>query len=225
MKIWRPEWDCDFLKLEVRSVQLNDGDDVNAAIEMIQMGNVDFLQIFMRNETSETIDGLKRLGANYFGTKIEYGKTLSADDREVCAGVKIARQLCPEMYELAFQAGHQSRYRLDSRLRKYFEPMYRIWMEKILTEPANYFLLHVDTDGILLCHQNGRIELLAVAERARRRGIAGKLCMEAENIWRHAMVKNIKVATQGENINACRFYEAIGFKRESSTGIWHLWKK
>jgi ribosomal protein S18 acetylase RimI-like enzyme len=85
-------------------------------------------------------------------------------------------------------------------------------------QPAGYFTCHLDAGGI------GRIGLLAVAESARRRGLATHLCAAAARWFAERGAVRIDVVTQAKNLAALRFYQAQGFAPTRVEVWFHLWR-
>jgi dTDP-4-amino-4,6-dideoxy-D-galactose acyltransferase len=84
--------------------------------------------------------------------------------------------------------------------------------------PAGYFTCHLDDGGI------GRIGLVAVAESARRRGLATQLGAAAAHWFAERGAERIDVVTQAKNLAALRFYQALGFT-PTRVEVWlHLWR-
>jgi dTDP-4-amino-4,6-dideoxy-D-galactose acyltransferase len=70
---------------------------------------------------------------------------------------------------------------------------------------------------------NGSIELVAVAESARGRGVGGRVLSAAMSELIRRGTRDITVVTQGSNLAALRLYADHGF-RVTSCGLWfHLW--
>ena len=135
------------------------------------------------------------------------------------------------LLSLALQSGIYSRFRMDVNFKNgEFERLYSVWIEKSVTrEIADDVLIYEENEQELgvatLGSKNGvgEIGLFAVDGQARRRSIGKMLIAGVYRSCLKLRLSTVQVITQRENIPACRFYQACGFKEESSTYIYHLW--
>lgn len=172
--------------------------------------------------------------------KINYVKTLRPSvaipsTRPTCCTnpVKSYPALIPsdELYELAFESGQYSRFRQDSHFPPgIFEKLYRRWIERSVGREIADEVIIVEEKGRvegMLTYQttsaSGRIGLIAVSPRARHKGVGSLLMREFEARMAQKGIQVVEVATQGKNIQACRFYEKQGFYLHTSINIYHLW--
>lgn len=135
------------------------------------------------------------------------------------------------LYELAFQAGEHSRYRLDPKFRKgEFERFYRTWVENSLRGQMADSLFVVGEPaaplGFVTLKRHDKeasIGLIAIAEGARGTGWGRQLvarCLKEANGWG---CRHLTVATQQENKQACGFYRHCGMELEEQCTIYHCW--
>jgi len=68
-----------------------------------------------------------------------------------------------------------------------------------------------------------QIELFGVSEKHLRMGVGLSLLRSAESWCLEEECRSTLVATQSENLPACRLYEKYGFKRKVEFGIFHSW--
>jgi len=119
---------------------------------------------------------------------------------------------------------------------KNFDPekareLYMRWLERDLREnhvflasdeepepsPLGYVTAELGTTGL------ARIGLVAVASRARHRGL-GKGLLSHVLTWLACQgASKVRVATQATNIQALRLYEGAGFRAEKSRVWFHRW--
>jgi ribosomal protein S18 acetylase RimI-like enzyme len=115
----------------------------------------------------------------------------------------------------------ESRFFRDERFpREKASALFETWMQRGLGEPG-WFTIRSD-GGFVTCGPSS-IQLVAVAEHARGRGIARRLIAGAlaEHTARGAT--RVTVVTQGTNVAAQTLYAACGF-RPSSCALWlHRW--
>lgn len=237
MKVTLPVWDREFLNLDIVAIELEKGDTATTFRERLSAlpAELYYLSLDSSMESSWK-EELSAVGAKSYGHRVQFSQTLSRAKTPDNA-LNAIQAINPEsssktLYELAIASGIYSRFRLDPQLNIYFECLYRYWLDLAFREPENYFLLAMPDEngfsGLLLGSirgTTGRIELFAVAEVARQRGIGQALWQQAVTRFLRHEVNSVSVATQQENLGACRFYEKIGFLLESSNAIWHLWRK
>lgn len=138
----------------------------------------------------------------------------------------------PELLELAMQAGHLSRFRLDTKFsNEVFQRLYRIWIERSCTrEIANTVVVIRDSSetiaGMITLTVKEKccsIGLVAVGPSFRRRGLGGALMRNAELFAREHECSEISVVTQLQNYDAIRLYEASGFAASERVTWFHFW--
>nr|WP_295923786.1 GNAT family N-acetyltransferase [uncultured Dyadobacter sp.] len=135
------------------------------------------------------------------------------------------------LYELAYQSGEYSRYRVDRRFGENdFKKMYRQWIDNCLTgEMADVVFVHTLNgviDGFITLKKQGNnatIGLIATSREKRNQGIGKSLLNRARSYAEESGISTLFVTTQGGNINACRFYENNGFVLKSELNVYHGW--
>lgn len=137
----------------------------------------------------------------------------------------------PELYSLAFISGGHSRFKIDFHFSPgIFETMYRLWIERsVKREIADEVLVYNTLgrlSGMITYKKNMdkvQIGLIAVSEKNQGSGIGSQLIKSLEYKMFKEDCKKIEVATQGDNIQACKFYERNNYVISSITNIYHLW--
>lgn len=134
------------------------------------------------------------------------------------------------LYELAYQAGFNSRYKSDPHISEdTFKSLYRIWIDNSINEGfADYVLASVEHDkavGLITARKKNNeisIGLFATDHEYRGKGIGSKLIQEIINI---AAAENlqVEVTTQADNPKACKFYEDKGFEIKDEQFDYHVW--
>ncbi|MGI9252343.1 MAG: GNAT family N-acetyltransferase [Thermomicrobiales bacterium] len=135
----------------------------------------------------------------------------------------------PALREIAAASHGATRFFADGRFpRDGCRELYATWIERSIGGYAEQTLIHVDDRGpagYITLHLPegecaGTIGLLAVAERARRRG-AGRALVEAGLDWLAAHgAERASVVTQGANLASRALYERAGFAF-AECGLWH----
>lgn len=167
--------------------------------------------------------------------KINYTKTLQPANRfpGTAGPIKSYNRsfVADELYTLAFESGHYSRFRQDPHfLPGKFEKMYRLWIERSVNGEIADEVLIFEEKGIVrgmltyrVRSDRGQIGLLAVSSHSRQQGVGSLLIDEFERRMREKGIRTVEVDTQGRNRGACYFYEKQGFAVNKSTNIYHLW--
>jgi dTDP-4-amino-4,6-dideoxy-D-galactose acyltransferase len=178
--------------------------------------------------------------------KATYSRPLARGDRRVdpspCCAITTHRRAEPsaELNALALAAGEFSRFRRDPRIpAAAFRSLYQTWLLRSATgELADIVLIASAGDRagasaaplaplgfvtVSLSEGKGSIGLIAVAERARGRGIGSSL-LKAAHCWlaRHTAT-DVFVVTQLENQKACRLYERSGYRLLQVQHVYHFW--
>jgi len=136
----------------------------------------------------------------------------------------------PALQELAADAFAQSRFFADRRFpRQKAQELFSIWIDRGVREPG--FFTTIARDGrepaafvsARVSGSIGRVELVAVGEAHRSRGL-GRAALKSAvaELGRRGAVR-VRVTTQAANVPAQRLYQAAGF-RTVEVGLWlHGW--
>lgn len=122
---------------------------------------------------------------------------------------------------LVLEAGHESRFKNDPKLESHFEPMYRIWSERILENTT--FGMFDDSENLLAfaSFTDNNMDLMAVHLDHRRKGLAQKLFRHCATWLSEHGFDRMTLTTQNTN-DAMRFYEALNFTAVESKHVYHL---
>lgn len=135
------------------------------------------------------------------------------------------------LYDLAYQAGEFSRFRIDRRIGdENFRRLYRLWIDNSV---AGVFADHVFVAedagkrpiGLITARKKDgmlSIGLFATDRRWRGTGIGSALIGAVITAGAHAKIP-VEVTTQADNQLACRFYEHKGFRLRQQEAVYHLW--
>lgn len=226
------DWDSNFFSMKIASISMDvwDKDFLWYNIEKLRLENVDLVYLFLNDDQcSLPIPHLS-------------GKCLLADvkriyvfqdivDASVGSNIELFSGCPSELYDLAIQAGTDSRYRLDPNFKDGdFERLYRTWVDNSLNgSVADYVIVYNNKSnlkaGFVTLQNKGdymSIGLIATDKSCRRLGVGTSLLNAAK---RYAFVEHLplKVATQAHNQSACLFYEKNGFVQQTQSLIYHIW--
>ncbi len=134
--------------------------------------------------------------------------------------------------ELAPQAARYSRFRADPAFpAEWTDSLYRLWMQNSLSrERADDVLGYIEADRLLgfytirVAGEAANLELFAVDEPARGRGIGTTLLAAGLRWMKQRGLARATVTTQLEN-PACSLYRACGYSEVSRESIYHLWPR
>lgn len=136
-----------------------------------------------------------------------------------------------ELTELALLSGKYSRYKKDTRfVPGSYERLYTSWLNNSLQRQfADEVFVYEKTDkvrGIITLSYGpteGIIGLLAVNSESQGMGIGSALISKTCSVLHSKNIKILKVATQLDNVPACKFYKRSGFSVSLITNIYHYW--
>ena len=137
-----------------------------------------------------------------------------------------------DLFELSYEAGWSSRFRLDTRLASnVFPRLYRTWIERSCQgqiADAVYVVRCSDYSpaGLVTLAISGAtcsIGLIAVSREHRRRGLAGVLIQTAEEFAERHNCRQLSVVTQVQNSAAVALYKSAGFEQTDCTAWYHFW--
>jgi len=139
----------------------------------------------------------------------------------------------PELQELAWLSGHQSRYRLDPNFtEEEYQRLYTRWIDACLEGQWNATILgierHVELGGFVTVESMGdhaRIGLIAVHPDHQGQGLSGQLIHAAKVMAKEKGHEELRVSTQHTNEAAVHAYLNKGFHPLSSVQHYHWWMK
>ncbi len=219
------DWDSNFFKLKVGST--------DKIFDIKKANNFDLIYCFSAPEDNQLNNFYTQIGGKLVDKKVVYTKKCS--EKHIILPESIIEIYSendnPTLNSLATQSGNHSRFKHDSLLpNNSYERLYHIWLKKSLSREIahhvySYRVNNEDAGFITLNIKNDIIDigLIAVNEKFRGKGIGKKLMLCAEYIGQQNEIKQIKVATQKDNISACKFYEALKFKETNTVNIYHYW--
>lgn len=128
--------------------------------------------------------------------------------------------------KIAATAFSKSRFASDPLLNKEkVGELYSLWVKNAFLNKEKTVLTSCACDGFVICDfssERCHIDLLAVAESARGKGVGKKLLLEAERLAAEFGCKEMLVGTQAANVSALRLYEKCGFRVAFTSQTYHL---
>jgi dTDP-4-amino-4,6-dideoxy-D-galactose acyltransferase len=171
------------------------------------------------------------MGGLCYDHKITYCKKVSDSPKNVSlAHIETVSRSEPKILDLAVQSGWCSRFRRDPRLRHKQPELYRLWVDKCLNNEhaAVLILRQAGLATAMVCASVngtcGKIQLIAVDEGYRGRGLGKQLMENVEAFFHKHNCSTVEVVTQLDNIAACKLYEHAGYHKTEIKEVWHVWK-
>jgi GNAT superfamily N-acetyltransferase len=233
-QIKKLDWDSNFFKIKIGQLTLTKPEDLD-----ILTLNFEFDLVYV--DSSFSLGEFEKL--SYSGTKVDYEKELKANEIDLYKNTAIINvdsdyfsKYENELNELAYLSGHQSRFYQDPLFKESdFKKLYDKWLENALnTTHDNVFLVYHDeltkkpqallTGKINNIELNARVGLFAVHGSQQGKGLGKRMLNAFEQLGKNSNCNNITIATQKENLGACRFYEASGYQSSPTQFISHFWK-
>lgn len=191
-------------------------------------------ELFFLTVTSDSPLSLE--GTTYNERKILYYKETPVEERPEFSSKNILSiekfDRINELYYLALEAGHDSRFRNDKMMKNFeFEKMYFEWIFKSIQgkfdDKVFVYKSNEEFIGLLTLKKRNDdmiIGLVAAGKKSQGLGIGTQLIKFAEIEARKTKCKNLLVSTQETNRTACSFYEKNSFKVLKETSISHIWR-
>lgn len=229
MRINHLSWDSNFFGFRIGRVDILCQNDWSILEQTVSGGlSYELLYIF----DNECI-GVPLNKAKLVDVKVVYKEEINGDCMSDLSSIHQYKDHVPDedLYSLALVSGQYSRYNLDKKFPQgSYERLYRRWIENSvngqMADAVFYYLEEGTKTGMITLRQEGEtasIGLIASAPMYQGRGVGTKL-IEASEVWLFSHgVKSLEVATQKNNIYACKFYEKRGFVPVSETNVYHLW--
>jgi dTDP-4-amino-4,6-dideoxy-D-galactose acyltransferase len=231
----RLDWDSQFFGMEVFAVNLSTGNediDIQKIAGTLRKEGAGLAYFFLQQKTTGWQQQLAAVGAILYDEKVTYSKQLGP--LSGAPPEKIERYMggaTDELLELAFLAGHDSRFKKDPRLSPFFERFYTMWVINSLNGSMadRVFVYRTENRiaGLVSCKigndKTGNVGLIATAAAYQGKGIGTALLRATEAYYSGNDVATSTVVTQKSNSQACFFYEKAGFAEYKTEYVYHLW--
>jgi dTDP-4-amino-4,6-dideoxy-D-galactose acyltransferase len=228
-------WDSQFFGLKIAKINnqnIESNSEMDEILTELSNENVKLVYLVVNEQNSNSVSILNDIDKP-ITTNVTFALQVKDNKIETWEGVEIYNQteVESELYDLAIQAGHDSRYKLDNRFKHgEFERLYRLWIENSVNKSfADYVFIYRNNDVITgfitlkINNDSGTIGLIAVDETKRGLGIGKKLINQVLQTLVDLNISTCLVATQKENIGAVKFYESVGFSALKSEVYYHIW--
>ncbi len=222
-------WDSNFFNIKIGEVT-NISDEI---VSQMISENYDLIYIFLRLTNEKVLNELlNETNAKIVDTKVVFKKNISTLDENVNFFEFNSTDSFDQLEKLSIESGHKSRFKLDNNFKKgKFEELYKIWIQKSIEKDEIKVFVYRENKKLAgfvtveIKNGIGAIGLIAVDNSLRGNGIGRKLVSQVEAFLIKSKVNVLEVATQLDNIEACAFYNNLGFEIKETINIYHLWKK
>lgn len=227
------EWDSDFFKKNIGLIETDrlSYEQLKKYIKDKNDNNFDIVYLFTKEIDEKASSFLTSLNIPLVDQKVIYStnnislKEPAPNNIEAYKG-----SLNETLIELAVLSGHESRFNKDPRLRPMFRKLYTKWIGKSLTgEMADVVLIakenHKIQGFVSIKKENensGKIGLIAVIPKLHGKGIGSQLIGATHQWYLQNKISKASVVTQLNNKGACKLYEKMGYKIETTTFVYHL---
>jgi dTDP-4-amino-4,6-dideoxy-D-galactose acyltransferase len=225
----RLEWDSDFFNLEIGEIELP---NIKEGSVLKVNEKFDLLYIKSKNDINIEITGYQKkfqeqkiifrkqlLSANFQNNNIKSFNSIGDLD------------LIDDLYELAFESGKFSRFKLDKAFsQQQFEALYRKWVDNSLNKKyANEFLIYKVESKLVgfVTYKKytdfACIGLIATHHDYQGKGIGTQLIKEVERKLFDANCYELRIPTQESNQQASKFYSKLDYNILEKITIKHFW--
>jgi dTDP-4-amino-4,6-dideoxy-D-galactose acyltransferase len=230
------EWDSRFFRQKIGRVSVTTQQNLfslSSVLENARKQKYSLLYVFCDTGFSVSQDLMNLYNGRLVDHKIIYELALGED---YIVPKFLIRQFGmtddkKTLYELAYQSGEYSRYRVDQNFgENNFKRLYRQWIDNFISgELADEVFIHKIDDsitGFISLKKNedtGVIGLIATDMDYRGKGIGTALLNHIKRYATSSGMTRLEVTTQGGNETACRFYEKNQFNVKSVSNVYHCW--
>ncbi len=230
-------WDTDFFKFNCARVQF-ENEITNTEWQMLKKKFYPYKLITIVNYSSNP--SLSRLlgsepNAFLVDINIQFSKSISSQVK-IPKEIRIKNNFSRDARVLKLARFHHSRFLKDSKLAQIGGgEIYENWVKNSFNQEDKYFILYENSESVIegfllfnidLKEKACTIELIAVAESSRKKGIGELLFKSLETeLMNSNDINIIKVGTQLDNIPAINFYHTVGCKQVRHDEIYHFWNE
>jgi len=224
----------------VYALQLN---KINEIVEVAEMARElkqkegKLLYLFLQQKADFEFIETPDYSIQFVDEKVNYQYISSQKESHKASGKSFTEPTINNeiLRSLAYKSGQFSRFKVDPNfIKNEFELLYKLWLKKSLNREIATVVYAIEEEGIpkgLMTlklnedEEHATIGLLSVDPIAQRQGIGKALIEKAKEVNNQKGFRELYVATQRNNMDACRFYEKMKFKEKSNVFVYHLWTR
>ncbi|MBA4320468.1 MAG: hypothetical protein C0412_18880 [Flavobacterium sp.] len=220
------DWDSSFFNKKIGLLDLSN----NCPYSEIQ-NDYDLIYVISKEDIVVDIANFKQ---SYTENKIVFSKKIVQNkalvETNIFSESKDSHR--KEIYELAFESGKFSRFKLDPNFHQTgFEKLYKKWVDNSFNkEFADAVLVYKEQNTILgfvtykVWDKQASIGLIGVCPKYQGKGIGKKLIQYVEMELANKGVNELRIPTQLQNEMACKFYTKMGYEITENKILKHYWK-
>jgi len=225
-------WDTDFFQKKIGRIDCVENTNLLLILHQARNEGYKLIYVFCDENMFISSDILLEFNGTLVDRKVIYeNKKLTPKELSYPVEEYSFSEVSEELEQLAYVSGHYSRFYLD----KHFHPndfykMYKTWIAKSVSREIADKVFVIRSKNQLcgmvtlkISEEKGVIGLIAVSPLSHGKGYGTILNDACCNELLNRNINIIEVATQMDNVNACRFYEKCGFSVQSVTNIYHFW--
>jgi len=229
------KWDSDFFGFQVAKITAKDVNkaELESLLKKLKTLNVALAYLAADTRDSLSIESAESLNGFFTGQKVTYVSNLGYSKESTLSKSKeikrfVEKKPDKDLINLIVDGGKFSRFYVDPKIKnKQYEELHKLW---ITNSVKNNTIFVIENNGKIIAfvslnekNNRGNIDFIVVDKKHRGKGLATKL-MEHAHIW-FALngYKTVQADTQIKNVNACKMYEKLGYKKEKSEKIYHFW--
>lgn len=228
------DWDSEFFNLKIASMKVDslDPEFLTKSLNECIKSNYDLIYIILEGGTYLPQMIMELYHCVLVDEKIVYNSEVF--EAPVISPFVEEFEGPPHLlYDLAIQAGVDSRYKFDENFSENdFLRLYKVWIDnsvnntiadkvyvyKELNEIVGFITLKKGIDEV-------SIGLIATDTSQRGKGIGRSLLQAANKYTQESKNLFLNVATQKRNKIACSFYERNAMRQKYHHNIYHIWLK
>ncbi len=225
-------WDSDFFGKKTGQVPVKNTNHIVSVLQRAKEAGYQLIYVFGNRDFFIDEKILKQFNGRLVNRRVLYEKRIG----EIKAQPLIVSEyksdkLTPELEQLAYESGKYSRFRLDENFTENdFYRMYKIWIENSLKRKTADKVFVVEENGqikgmitLKIMEKEGHNGLLAVLPGMKGKGYGKALISACESELLSKGIHKLKLPTQLENKQACKFYEKCGLQAKEITNVYHFW--
>ena len=229
------KWDSDFFGYKVGKLYT----DKNVLIDKNDIKDYRLVYIFDEENNTKKINFFKKLGAKLVDIKTELEMRIEQKteiksnlDKNYKMVVLNKSDFDKDTISLSIEAGKFSRFKKDSKFKKNeFKKLYTKWIENSLKKIDCMEVIGIKHNNITIgmvslkkiSDEELSISLIAVNEHYQNQGLGTALVSQVVELCKLKGFKVLSVTTQGDNVNALKFYQKLNFVIRKKERIYHLW--
>lgn len=221
------DWDSRHFGFKIaRLPEPGDPDQIREGIAAAERAGVRCLVALIKLDQTAAILAAEAGGFRSYDVRLELERAIG----DAAATTIVATDAdLPHLEKIARRSFCDSRFYADPNFAdERAAEMYALWVRRGINDGERLLLTTEERAGFIVCHLDtekriGTIELIAVADQARGRGVGSQLAEGAEAAFSSAGMTRTRVVTQARNIAAQRLYQRHGY-RSAAASLWlHRW--